>query len=148
MKHHKQTLFGDGSDGTEPGNCFATAIACVLDREIAEVPNFCSHRDWYARLIEWLKPKGWAYVEYKLQDTSIDADLSDSPISMLGYCIISGPAARGLNHSVVGYAGKPIHDPHPSGAMLLEHHFVGVFVPLNPVCPRNGLGGLAGFAKY
>ena len=134
MKPVKQTTFGDGSDGTESGNCMAAAIASILELPLEEVPNFCQHKDWYQRLCDWLRPRGYAYLEMVVQEDMRAPDFDWTPyhVSTLGYHLIVGPAARGLMHVVVGYAGRTVHDPHPSSAGLLEHHFIGVFVPMDP----------------
>lgn len=130
----KQTTFGDGSDGSESGNCMAAAIASVFELPLAEVPNFCQHRDWFQRLCDWLRPRGYAYFESGIAEEMRDPnfDWSSYQVSALGYHLIVGKASRGLLHVIVGFGGKPVHDPHPSDDMLLTHENIGVFVPIDP----------------
>jgi hypothetical protein len=46
-----------------------------------------------------------------------------------GYHIINGLSPRGdFYHSVVGQAGKMVHDPHPSGDGLRSRESFTVFV--------------------
>ena len=120
-----QTTFG-----FPHGNCFAACLASILELPIADVPNFCDGDNprWKADCLEWLRPFGLYLLSVALPD--------DFPADQMpaGYHVMSGKSPRGkFNHSVVGFAGKMVHDPHPSGdgidGPITEYDF---FVSLDP----------------
>lgn len=111
MKFHHQTTFGMPN-----GNCFATCMACILDLDVDQVPNFMHEGDeWFAAAQSWLSRR------YSLRLLTLKWDARENAAWGLGktLCIASGPASRGFMHSVVWQAGKMIHDPHPDGTGLI-----------------------------
>lgn len=76
----------------------------------------------------WLKDYGLFYL-----DIGIPSDQrAEHLFEFAGYHVISGQGPRGCRHSVVGKAGKMVHDPHPSGAGLLTEEEYGFLIPLDP----------------
>jgi len=131
MKIQHQTIFGNGTDGQTRGNCFSTAIACILDLPVEEVPHFCLSDDWRGITNVWLKDYGLFYL-----DVGVPADMRAEHIfEFAGYHVISGQGPRGYRHSVVGRAGKIVHDPHPSGDGLLTEEEYGFLIPVAPRLP-------------
>lgn len=103
--------------GSPNGNCFAAAIASIMERPLTEFDG--AHED---TVDQYLRPYGYKYVELPSN--------GDSP---LGYHIISGTSPRGGEHAVVGYNGKTVHDPHPqdgTGRGLVSISGYGALVPL------------------
>jgi len=98
------------------GNCWPTAIACILECRIDQVPNFeelfrVPDMPWFWVLEEWLKYKGYKYVGGGEREDYIDFD---------GYYFVTGKSPRGdFNHIVIYKDGKMVHDPHPSGDGIL-----------------------------
>jgi hypothetical protein len=89
MKKYKQTVFGDGSDGTEPGNCFATCIAALLELPQEQVPNFVASDDnWWADVQDFLLPHGYSLI-------LVDDGHEENYFFHTGYCIATGPGPRG-----------------------------------------------------
>jgi len=128
MKPIHQTLFGNGENGTQRGNCFAACIASLLELPLEEVPNFCTKCDWREAANLWLASRGLFYVDLKLP-----GDLRDEHVRFWGYHVISGMSVRNIRHSVVGFGGKTVFDPHPSGAGLIEGDWeYGFLIPQNP----------------
>ena len=122
----QQTIFGRGPDfGESVGNCFAACIASILEIPLDDVPNFCNSQEWVADLRAWLRPWGLYYLDVRIPKK--DADLLD------GYHVISGTSPRGCQHSVVGYHGKMVHDPHPSGDGVSGELLFGLLVLSRPV---------------
>lgn len=105
-----QTTFGEGE-----GNCLQACLASILDVNIERIPWFGEDSSWTIRMNEWL-------FQFDIVAIQVDVDgftIVDS--NLLGYHIIAGPSPRGdYWHSVVGYKGKMVHDPHPSGDGLAE----------------------------
>ena len=57
-----------------------------------------------------------------------------------GYTVATGPSPRGeFLHSVVALDGVPVHDPHPSGAMVKEVFYHLEFLPWDlPPADKQG----------
>ena len=108
-----QTLFKAGGPEDECGNCFAACIASIMEKPLIQIPNFCAHKDWVLRLNTWLAHMGLYYMEFRSEFNHGKEDW--------GFHIMSGPSPRlkGFYHSVVGFKGEIIHDPHPSRTGLL-----------------------------
>lgn len=101
MRKLYQTAFG------ADGNCWSTCIACILDLDVADVPDFNQAPDWAAAANEWLGKRGLAFA------TRCG---SSPPPGLDGALIIaSGMSGRGVRHAVLWRDGAMVHDPHPSG---------------------------------
>lgn len=105
-----QTTFGDGSDGSEPGNCQAACIATLLDLPITEVPNFAKVRSKFQEEQDTFLAKHGLWLMYTEEEPCT--------VNTVHY-IGSGMSSRGLRHAVVMLDGEIIHDPHPSQAGLV-----------------------------
>lgn len=97
------------------GNCWKTAIACVIDRDAEEVPHFldihATHGlDWWKYTYEWLWHHGYQLVD-------IHRHLFNGE-----YYLVLGYTERKTFHVCVYHNGKMVHDPHPSGAGLLDEY--------------------------
>lgn len=132
MTPQHQTIFGDGK-----GNCFATCIACILDLPVEDVPNFCGDYwsddgEWFRQTNKWLAQHGLRYIELGFGDWVFNYHgVPDVDV------IVSGPGPRGCDHAVIWRDGKLAHDPHPSGAGLVEPKYVGFFVARDPARARR-----------
>lgn len=113
--------------GKPRGNCFATCLACILEIPLDDVPNFCEHDNWRDETDKWLEPYGLFY-----QDIVLIGDARDELTQYWGYHVISGDGPRGLRHSVVGYRGKMVHDPHPDGGGVSGDIEYGLLIATDP----------------
>lgn len=121
MRPQLQTLFG-GKDApdAEKGNCFTACIASILEADLSTFPNF----------VLWLEEDdhgdlSWRRVQdYLHKRFGVTILYSESPerrwLPEYVLTIASGPGPRGHRHSVVHDGNGLVHDPHPSGAGLLE----------------------------
>ena len=126
MRRQRQTIFG-----APHGNCFSTCVACVLDLDLEDVPNFCGDglEDWWDRFEAWCVERGLFPFEY--YPKSWKEWKERLPAHMVVIC--SGPAERGHDHSTVYLGnGTLLWDPHPSDAGLLEVVDVLVFTAIDP----------------
>lgn len=121
------------------GNCYAAAIASLLDLPITEVPNVevffpwaPQIRFWDEWMSKWLELKG-----YKIEDASefkvfhedkdlsfeqVMTDLDTQKNALRGqYYLVSGDSPRGVKHICIYQDGKLIHDPHPTKEGILNH---------------------------
>jgi len=116
MMEQHQTIFGKGK-----GNCFATCVGCILDININDVPNLSwISPNWREDTNQWLNQFKLYFVDFELP-----GDLRDEQVKYWGYHIIFGDSPRGdgVRHSVVGYQGKMIFDPHPDNTGLVGDDF-------------------------
>lgn len=115
-----QTKFGKGE-----GNCFQACVASLLELRLDLVPHFCEgeNDNWYMDLEEWLK--GYNLAPLMVQ-------VKGCPSLDHVYSIASGPAARGLKHSVVYKGNELAHDPHPDKTGIDEVEDFIFFVKADP----------------
>lgn len=113
MKPQDQTVFGDGSDGAEPGDCFRACVASLLDVSVADVPNFVASERWWDALVDFLEPR--RVFPIILRPTEGNLYIPDGV-----HYIASGQSPRGFRHAVVFRDGAMVHDPHPSKAGLVS----------------------------
>jgi hypothetical protein len=110
----EQTRIGEG------GNCFATALASILETPI---PEFGDGRDYWQRVRAYLARHNLAYKRVPL----------DRPPN--GWATLEGVSPRGGLHATVAYNGKFKHDPHPVSddprRGLAEPQYYGELMPLD-----------------
>lgn len=148
MRPTDQTRLYDPENRTPPGNCFAAAVATVLEIPLEQVPDEARdwrpgmphHQSWrkyWPRFINWLQcGHGLSFV-----DVHVGELLPLDPEELIEVTFIaSGPSPRDpeILHAVVGTfertaggcAFRVLHDPHPSRAGLEgnEIKWVGLFV--------------------
>lgn len=121
-----QTILHD-PDKSQKGNCFAACVASILELPLEKVPHFVEHENWLDCLQSFLKEWGLFYAFVSEEDKVY--------CGPWGYHVINGVSDRGIRHSVVGHAGEPVWDPHPSRSGLTgdwEAWTFGVFAQLDP----------------
>ena len=104
------------------GNCFAAALASVLETEIPDFGMNVSDAEFYRNMTRWLAKKGYHYTE---------VPASGKPPK--GYHLMLGISPRGGRHAVVGKAGRIVHDPHPqdnTGRGLASVDSFGILKPM------------------
>lgn len=113
---------GHDADGI-PGDCWRTAIACILDLHPSEVPHFIAlfegmDADEDDPLTEKFGPWWWRETRRWLRARGRDIGVHPEPVPpyVEDYVLLTGPSPRGdFMHVVVGDRyGKLVHDPHPS----------------------------------
>lgn len=121
MKPVFQTIFDNRT-----GNCLQACVASIFELGLEDVPNFVGAGEG------WVEAYcGFLFEQYRLQVMTLDRDalLRQGVWWPGGYHIISGDSPRGdWQHSVVGFEGEMVHDPHPEGGGLAEERTFDVFV--------------------
>ncbi len=98
------------------GDCWRCCIATILGLAAEDVPNFVESDDWWEATAMWLAGRGKSLV-LVAADPNQGWALCKGP----GLFIASGKSPRGyFLHSVVFGAGGMVHDPHPSGAGIVD----------------------------
>ena len=112
---------------TAPGNCWQTAVACILNVEPDTLPSQVEiekrRLSYNNALNSYLYlHHGLCYSEvYDYQFTGLEVRRDWH----MGHHLLVGPTERtatngGINHVVVACQGEPVWDPHPSRAGLLS----------------------------
>lgn len=137
MKPQKQAFRHDPENGVY-GDCYRTAIACMLDMERDEVPHFYEGDPpvdvFNKRAADFLATRG-------LTTFLVAFDDFESMLNTMQVCnpninyIVSGTSPRGTCHAVIGHGDKIIHDPHPDGGDLVAPcsdglYWIEIFTPL------------------
>lgn len=116
-----QTKFGNPE-----GNCFNACLASILEIPLESIPDIMRdawNDSWFTDYCKWME-------QFNLTLAMLTFGSWLPP----GYSILSGEAERGLEHSVVAFSGKMVHDPHPSHVGLIEgkeRDWI-IFAVLNP----------------
>lgn len=124
------------------GNCWASAIASILELPLSEVPNFeiwFQWEDgiwWYLTLL-FLNKKGY-HLEYNnhfrvfhftedeyynwCEENKVEPGVYELIKESLKdqYYFISGLSPRGVSHVTIWQNGNMVHDPHPTREGILE----------------------------
>lgn len=115
-----------------PGDCFRTALACLLGRPRDAVPHFALYLGWWEEIRRWMRAhdgRDLYYVDATEPDhwAAIPGEVDDDALVLVG-----GPSPRGpFGHVCVGRRdGTVLWDPHPSRAGLPE--VAEFFVPGPP----------------
>lgn len=129
------------------GNCWAAAIASILELPITEVPNFevlFPHTErtgvqWMDLTRSFLFYKGFRYEPYdkfKCFHPELIPGWNQEHIMGLRnrladqYYLVSGPSPRGVNHVTIWQNGRMVHDPHPTREGILDLQLFEVVRPL------------------
>ena len=122
MNYHKQLILHDPDNG-KWGDCFRTALACLLDLQPKDVPHF-GHRgpdsaEFNARINAWLGDQNLTLITVGLvggPDKVMEAMKIQNPGVVY---LLSGKSPRcDESHVVIAQDDKIIHDPHPDGTGL------------------------------
>lgn len=122
-----QTKF-TSPDQSVHGNCLAACLASLLELPLEQVPALEDAGErWFNVMYEFLQAHGCDYRGTKYTGPSSNRFwwefLLERNIGIDGYFIVGGKSPRAWvvrGHAVIYKDGVMVHDPHPSGAGLLE----------------------------
>lgn len=104
------------------GSCFATAVACALDLDLAQVPNFVAFGEgrWFEAFGLWCKAArvhfDFLYHDERGRLVTDGGKRTKWPRQPI---VAHGQGPRGFRHAVVYQGGKLRHDPYPGDAGLV-----------------------------
>jgi hypothetical protein len=130
------------------GNCYAAAIASVLNLPITEVPNvevfFNDTEDYmfFRNLMQrFLKNRGLQLQEdFRYAVFHKDSDFYHEKLEECreelkdSYYLASGKSPRGFSHIVVYKNGELAHDPHPSADGISTPYMFEVIRKIENLC--------------
>lgn len=110
------------------GNCFAAAIASIVEKQITDVPNVEVLFDvdgvsWYGVMDAWLRANGFELVtnnqfvcfHTRYVSPSEEANRLRQCDMLRGRLYMaSGMSPRGVMHVCIYKNGAMVHDPHPT----------------------------------
>lgn len=96
------------------GNCWQTAIACVIEQDPDRVPHFVK-ADTDGIVSDW-----WLYSQYWLHYHGYELSALGRHLYTNEHYLVMGYTVRETYHVCVYLNGKMVHDPHPSGAGLTK----------------------------
>lgn len=105
MKPVYQTQFG------EYGNCLQAALASLFELKLEAVPYMNPQAGQWMALEQWC-------AQHDVRPVAFPMAVNAKPFP--DYHLINGVSPRGLRHTLVGFQGTPVHDPHPEGNCELE----------------------------
>lgn len=113
----------DALPGEQRGNCLQAAVASLFELALDDVPHFVAEDDWWGCFEGWLARRNllpvWISEGHQIP-WGIDY-------------LATGTSPRGaFKHVVIERNGELVHDPHPSGAGLLEREGIYYFVVRDP----------------
>lgn len=114
-------------DAIHLGNCYAAALASMLDLPLWMVPPFEDMPEgyWFPRTQQWLRRMfGLRLVEFRGPPEQFEGQLPE-------FYIANGPSPRGVKHSVIFQNGKMIHDPHWTDDGIMKVEWIWVLSPVD-----------------
>lgn len=139
MTPYKQ-LFRHNIEENVIGDCWRTAIGCLLDKRPEDVPHFVEEHwgdpETAMRLTrEWLKTQGYGYIEIPYNAPNLQGILDTiNAINPGVYYLLGGNSRNGTGHSVVALNDKIVFDPALDnsgivGPMDDGFYWIGFLVP-------------------
>lgn len=134
MIPHKQLFLHKPEEG-QLGDCYRTAIACLLEREPGSVPHHYGRADMSdsevrALMQAWLAEQGLCSVQVCFGGSDLATVMGFMGSRNPGlYYMLSGTSPRGTCHVVICLGNQMVHDPHPDGTGLagpMEGDVIGV----------------------
>lgn len=112
MKPITQTQFGKPA-----GNCFMACVASILEIGLEECPDLTEAHtagggEWWQVTQDFLWQRSYQGIYFPA--------VPFRGMAPSGWSIMSGTAARGLQHCCVAWSGGVAHDPHPDHSGLLD----------------------------
>lgn len=102
------------SDGPHSGNCLAACLASLFEMPLWMVPEFDQmfvRGDYGERMQEWAR---------RIHGVKLMRSGEHEPEKMPKFYIANGLSSRSVYHSVIYSNGTLAHDPHPSGAGIID----------------------------
>ena len=122
-------------DNGSIGDCYRTALGCILNIPPQEIPNFVEKETWDIDSKDWLATQDYHKIEispWNNLDTLLDHMEFYNPNI---YYLLLGQSVRGVNHWFVCCNDKIVHDPsgrngYPIGPADNQYYFIEILVPI------------------
>lgn len=119
MMPQKQLYRHEPENGRN-GDCHRTAVACMLDLAVEEVPHFFAEVDPKDKDLAWDAQQAWfaargevlLSIPYNGKDLSLQEILDTMRITNPGvHYLLGGESKTGVGHTVVCKDNAVVHDP-------------------------------------
>lgn len=124
MKYQKQIYRHDPENGVY-GDCFRTAIACLLDIDATAVPHFFDQGadpdEAYRAMEDWLSGRGLSFIEIPFTAPSVASALQTCAgwVPASAHYILHGKSRTGCGHVVVCKGEEVVWDPSLTDAGII-----------------------------
>ena len=136
MTPHKQLIWHDPENG-QYGDCFRTAIACLLNLHPSEVPHFADHDATCDQLHEdaavWLASRNLFLASFVYED-SLDRVLAMMGAMNAGLHYILMGQSKVANHCVIALGDQIVFDPSITNDDLTQ----ALIGPCRTPCKEDG----------
>lgn len=114
----KQAYLHDPDNGFY-GDCFRTAIACILNIDKDKVPHLAKEYfddtiGWDREMKKFLNPLGYTIIDVPFTGTEVSLEVLLESLSVhaaQAVYILTGKSSNETNHCVIGCGGEIIWDP-------------------------------------
>lgn len=118
MKYHKQLLKHDPENKVF-GDCYRTAIACLLDLHPSEVPHFGENYEddddkFNDKIDAFLASRSLTRTQVRYECSLEDVLTSQRVLNPGVFFLLGGVSSLGCGHIVVGLDDKICWDPSPN----------------------------------
>ena len=123
MMRFMQTIKHDPDNG-QWGDCYRTAIGCLLDLPPDQVPHFCDGAapNWNTARDQWLRDNSLMVVHLGIAAATLTEALEITAtyapdqqltpgVTLKSHYLLTGLSGRGVNHSVVALGCNIVHNP-------------------------------------
>lgn len=98
------------------GDCYRTAIACLLDTHPALVPHTMAGNDGRGDMRKYLAERELSMIELAVYGPHVDDVLAEMQrMNPDAYYVLIGKSPKGIGHCVICLGGIVVHDPNPDG---------------------------------
>ena len=141
MTPYKQLFPYDPKNGMI-GDCYRTAIGCLLDMPPQDVPHFigdvttydeetdtCETGDALPAIQAWLRLRGLCVISigFNCEEVQHVLDVLQSQNTIGWYCLLGGKSSNGTDHVVVCKDGYIVHDPSLTDSGIVGKESDGYF---------------------
>ena len=135
MTPYHQTIQHDPDNGLY-GDCYRTAIGCLLDEPPQSIPHFNDQNSemWMVDSDAWLEHRGLLMVRLVTEAQDVADALAEGKVHVpyRMFYLIVGESPRGVGHNVIAREDRIVHDPStypedPRGPLIGPHPDTGFF---------------------
>lgn len=108
-------------------------VCSILELPINEVPNFMENGyHYYDEMInDFMDSKGLVSIEFSVEKES-DLDVWHNKLADSYYIAVGKSPRADINHAVVYYGNKMVHDPHKDRAGIENILYVSLILKKDP----------------
>ena len=130
MTPYKQLNCHDPDNGVW-GDCYRTAVGCLLDLPPSALPHVLDRGEWTPDVMRgYLRERGLYLVEVPYEAESVGGvlEMVNSWNPECPHWLLSGASSTGVDHVVVCKGAEIVHDPSLNDSGILGPMAGGVYI--------------------